>query len=180
MELIEKLKAIPQIKEGDDRLRLGVLRQPPLVACRLISEDLFQEAIALLEKPSEWVKVEDRLPELLFDLCLHKKPKYCFVTAFVKIENNSITKVDWVIQKLGNLEEEQIIIDLQEFEFDFVVDEDAYYDLNGLFLIEYDSDDYRSWQYLTDIVKVEFTYQATIKEVEAPISDTKIDFPFDL
>jgi hypothetical protein len=52
-ELIEKLKAIPQIKEGDDRLRLGVLRQPPLVACRLISEDLFQEAIALLEKPSE-------------------------------------------------------------------------------------------------------------------------------
>jgi hypothetical protein len=52
MELIEKLKAIPQIKEGDDRLRLGVLRQPPLVACRLISEDLFQEAIALLEKPS--------------------------------------------------------------------------------------------------------------------------------
>jgi hypothetical protein len=104
-ELIEKLKAIPQIKEGDDRLRLGVLRQPPLVACRLISEDLFQEAIALLEKPSEVEQnIKNRIEVLKSGIeSFNIRKKYQSNTTIVDDINDCIKQLEQSITMLEQM-----------------------------------------------------------------------------
>jgi hypothetical protein len=50
-ELIEKLEKVILINAGDSRLHLGLMKQPPLVDCRVIAEDLYQEIIQALSEP---------------------------------------------------------------------------------------------------------------------------------
>lgn len=49
-ELIEKLQKVILINAGDSRLHLGLMKQPPLVDCRVIAEDLYQEIIQALSE----------------------------------------------------------------------------------------------------------------------------------
>ena len=58
-KLIEKLKNTILIKAGDKRVKLGQFSMPPKVDCRVISEELYQEVLSILEKQ---VEVKGEIP----------------------------------------------------------------------------------------------------------------------
>jgi hypothetical protein len=111
---------------------------------------------------------EEELKHYLFELCSANKSKYVYVEAYVKIEKRetgySITGVNWSYTKLDyHLSEEDVessLVDIESIE----VEGEGYYVLKGLFSVEYDSDDYRSWCYLGEEHIIEYVFCSTIEE----------------
>ena len=122
------------------------------------------------------------LKQELFDLCSSKAPRYTYLEAFVKIDENEshgsfhITQVDWVLIKLGSIAYEDAKNDLLEHH-PTNVEKSGWYNLKGLFNLEYDSDDYRSWSYLTEPEIIEYEFQIGIEEMEKQQEEwNKFDF----
>lgn len=111
------------------------------------------------------------LKQELFDLCSSNGPRYTYLEAFIKIEESetqgsfNITEVDWVLIKLGSIGYEDAKNDLLEHH-PINVEKSGWYSIKGLFNLEYDSDDYRSWSYLTESEIIEYEFQIGIEEME--------------
>lgn len=107
----------------------------------------------------------------LFDLCSSQSPRYTYLEAFVKIEESEthdlflITQVDWVLIKLGSIEYEDAKNDLLEH-CPINIEKSGWYSIKGLFYLEYDSDDYRSWSHLAEPEIIEYEFQIGIEEME--------------
>ena len=122
------------------------------------------------------------LKQELFDLCSSKAPRYTYLEAFVKIDEDEshgsfhITQVDWVLIKLGSIEYEDAKNDLLE-NYPINVEKSGWYKLKGLFNLEYDSDDYRSWSYLTEPEIIEYEFRIGIEKMEKQQEEwNKFDF----
>lgn len=106
--------------------------------------------------------------EELFDLCSQGKMEYVYAEAWVKIINSDgryeIEEIDWTLTKLGYYDDKDLRDEIMEIEIPDL-DNEGFYVLRCLFSIEYDSDDYRSWTYLTPEI-YEFDLQITLEQAE--------------
>lgn len=104
----------------------------------------------------------------IFDMCASHRMQYYYVEAWVTIvkEDDSlvISKIEWTIPKLGQeIPEEEVREAIKELELPDDVTEAGEYLVKSLFSVEYDSDDFRSWEYLVDPI-AEFELHITEAE----------------
>ncbi len=112
------------------------------------------------------------LKEYLFEICTENRTKYIYVEAYVKVEkiidldSYIISDVEWAYTKLDyHMDEQDVEDSLRELDVEGI-EKEGYYVLKGLFSVEYDSDDYRTWSYLGDTEIIEYTFCSTIEEGE--------------
>jgi len=109
--------------------------------------------------------ISQETKQVLFDICSQNKPAYTYIIAYVKIEGDNITDVEWAESKLLWMDFEDIKNDLLELT-PVDIEVSGYYLLKGLFPVEYDSDDYRSWSYTTEPEIIEYELQMTFEQAE--------------
>jgi hypothetical protein len=125
--------------------------------------------------------------EDLFDLCSSERMKYVYTEAWVKVVKSDsgykIEEIDWTLTKLGYYDEKDLKDEIMEIEVPDLEEEDGFYVLKCLFSVEYDSDDYRSWTYLTPEI-YKFDLQITLDQAEEQQKEwddlTSGKFPDDL
>lgn len=108
--------------------------------------------------------------EDVFSFCKENYDRYVYCEAFVCLTRNSnneycVYSVDWAVQFFGIYDEDLLNDEIYNIE-DIEVEKEGWYMLRCLFTVDTDSDDYRTWTYLTP-EEVEFKYQISIEEAEA-------------
>ncbi len=109
--------------------------------------------------------ISQEIKQALFDICSQNNPPYTYIIAYVKIEGNNITDVEWAETKIGRMDFDDVKNDLLELT-PVDIEVPGYYLLKGLFPVKYDSDDYRSWVYTTEPEIVEYELQMTLEQGE--------------
>lgn len=115
--------------------------------------------------------ISQEIKQGLFDICSQNNPPYAYIIAYVKIEENDtrnefhITDVEWAETRLGWIDSDDVRNDLLEL-IPVDIEVPGYYLLKGLFPVEYDSDDYRSWAYTTEPEIVEYELQMALEQGE--------------
>lgn len=106
--------------------------------------------------------------EDLFNLCSSSRFDHLYAEAWVKVVNSDggykIEEIDWALTKLGYYDEKDLKDEIMEIEVPDLENE-GFYILRCLFSVEYDSDDYRSWTYLTPEI-FEFDLEITLEQAE--------------
>lgn len=127
----------------------------------------------------------DDLKQEIFDICSSNKPKYLYVEAYLEILQDEfsdsfyVDKVECAFTKLGDLSETELISSIKEMDLKGIQIEGCYH-LMGLFNVEYDSDDYRSWSYLGDPEIIDLVLDMTFEQREKWYKEFEIGTPSSL